>query len=274
MSSASISIGVITLFGFILTTLILDEKTTYVKSKNIIFESFFDKPQQGFNSWEGGSWNGIEAAHPYSITISKEQVRVGIQSAKFILNKTDKDRAGSKRAELTDYNGRMLNPKSERWYGLSIFLPKSFIVDPCEEILFQWHAINDGNDKDNILMSNPPLAMMTQNGKWIWSQKFGGKVDLGVYKTGVWTDWVLRIKFSPDDLGGIIEIWKNGHKVFFKTGKNTYNDIEGNYFKMGIYKFGWKERYKSTTNTRILYFDQIRIGNANSSYNEVNPGQK
>lgn len=237
---------------------------------HVIFQSLFENPQTGWNSWEGGDWNGVEAANANSITRSTEQFRGGKHSAKFVLNKSDRGIANNKqRAELTDWDGRMLNVRSERWYGLSIFLPDSYIPDPCEEQLFQWHGDNSV-DLDGVNMAISPLAMYSINGRWEFGIRFAGKFDLGIYDKNLWTDWVLHIKFSPDS-DGLVEIWKNGKKVLTKKGKNTYNDVVGNYFKIGIYKYGWDDGYFSTTTTRTLYYDEVRIGDENSSYSDVAP---
>jgi hypothetical protein len=242
---------------------------TPTSTSALIFESLLEKSQTGFNSSEGGDWNGVEAANENSITRSTEQAKKGSYSAKFNLNKTDSYVSGSLRAELTDWNGRMTDPKSERWYGISMFLPTSYIADACEEIVFQWHGVNS-IDLDGKSMNNPPIAMLTRNGIWEL-MIMGTKINLGSYTTNAWTDWVLHIKFSPDGSNGIVEVWKNGKLVLTRTGKNTHNDSVGNYFKMGIYKYGWKDGYPTNTTSRTAYYDEVRTGNANSSYAEVAP---
>ena len=247
-------------------------KTAQTGNQCLIFQSLFDKSQTGFDLSEGGDWGIVEAANSNSISRSANKYRGGTHSVKFILNKYDANVGGSKRAELTDWNGRMLNVRSERWYGLSIFLPDSYIADPCEEQLFQWHATNSVA-MDGESMLNSPMAMYTKNGRWQFGMKHGGSLDLGVYERNVWTDWVLHIKFSPDS-NGLVEIWKNGIQMTSKRGKNTYNDKVGNYFKIGIYKYGWAEGYYSNTNTRTLYYDEVRIGDENSSYSAVAPRSK
>jgi hypothetical protein len=240
---------------------------------NLIFESLFENPQSGWNSWQGGDWNGVEASNANSITRSTDQFRGGKYSSKFVLNIGDAViRNNKQRAELTDWDGRMIEVRSERWYGLSIFLPESYVSDPCEEQLFQWHGVNTV-DLDGVNMSNSPIAMYTKNGRWEFGIRFADKFDLGVYDKNRWTDWVLHIKFSPSS-DGLVEIWKNGQKILTTTGKNTYNDVVGNYFKIGIYKYGWADGYFSNTVSRTLYYDEIRIGDENSSYSEVAPLSK
>jgi hypothetical protein len=237
-------------------------------SKTLIFQSLMEHPQSGWNVSEGGDWSGVEAG-PLSIKRSREKVRNGNYSAKFILNKSDPESGKSKRTELTDWNGRMTDPISERWYGLSMFLPTSYITDPCEEIVFQWHGVN-ALDLNGNSMKHPPIAMLTRNGCWELMVR-GTKINLGAYEKNAWTDWVLHIKFSYLS-DGQMQIWKNGKLVLTRTNQpNSYNDLVGNYFKIGIYKYGWKDGYPTTTTSRSIFYDEIRIGNENSSYAEVVP---
>jgi hypothetical protein len=59
-----------------------------------------------------------------------------------------------------------------------------------------------------------------------------------------------------------------GNLVINRAGVKTASDAP--YFKLGINKFGWSFQPSSTTQ-RILYFDEVRIGNANATYNDVVP---
>ncbi len=53
---------------------------------------------------------------------------------------------------------------------------------------------------------------------------------------------------------------------------NTFNDQQGPYFKMGIYK-GWKDpNSQGNIDVRILYHDELRIGTADATYCDVAPG--
>jgi hypothetical protein len=40
------------------------------------------------------------------------------------------------------------------------------------------------------------------------------------------------------------------------------------YFKFGVYKWEWG----TLASQRVIYYDELRVGNANSSYDEVKPG--
>lgn len=92
------------------------------------------------------------------------------------------------------------------------------------------------------------------------------KIDLGPYEAGTWTNWKFHVKWSYQS-DGLVEIWKDGQLVVSKTGPNTYNDRQGPYFKIGIYKPDWKYKpQKSNTTQRVIYFDEVRVENNSSAW--------
>ena len=234
--------------------------TTTTTSGSFIFNNPFEATDCFSNMY-------LEKANTNSITRSSEQKRTGSYSAKFILNKSDADVAGSKRTEaVLEW---VTPPKYERWYGMSMFLPSSYITDGAEEQLFQWHS-QGTVDLDGVSTNNSPMAMYTKNGRWEFGMKYGGTIDLGVYDKNVWTDWVIHVKFSYES-DGLLEIWKNGKLVVQKSGRNNYRELKGHFFKIGVYKYGWAQGYTSTTTSRTLFYDDVKIGNENSSYAAVAP---
>ena len=54
---------------------------------------------------------------------------------------------------------------------------------------------------------------------------------------------------------------------------NCYNDLLSPYFKIGIYKWDWAGTSKSVTTSRVVYIDEVRIGNEKSGYDKVYPGR-
>ena len=104
----------------------------------------------------------------------------------------------------------------------------------------------------------------------------GAEIPLGPQSTDKWTDWVFRIKWAYDD-SGILQIWKNGVLVATRNGGNTYNDIKGPWFKMGIYKSLWNARkfdLDSPITERTLYHDELRVARGSDGYNLVAPGPR
>lgn len=218
----------------------------------------------------------------YSAQLVDSPTDTDKQAIKFTLKQGDPIVASSKRAELRT---NTIPAGSERWYSFRIFLPENYQQDTAMEILSQWHNSPDTHLGEN--WRTPSMHLKTDNGRWMIHRRWdpnpvtknnrpgpgGGmeSVDLGAYKTGVWTNWVVHAKWSYKS-DGLLEIWRDGKLVARKTGPNTYNDKRGPFFKIGIYKPQWKSRpERSQTDTRVVYFDQVRVGKTSDSYQDLGP---
>lgn len=222
-----------------------------------------------------------EICRPSALTISSAvPARKGNSSARFEFAKSD----------VTTYNGYIRAeihqdspPEAENWYGFSMYLPTDFVSDPMAEKFAQWHEIPDWDLGET--WRSPPISLGIQNDRYnlqvLWAAapvntnntKDGEKdIDLGpVTDKGKWADWVVHIKFSYKS-DGILEIWKNKVKIYSLYGPNSFNDENFPYFKLGIYKWGWNGWASySPESKRVLYMDEVRIGNSKSSLNEVSP---
>jgi len=212
--------------------------------------------------------------------VTNRPTRAGRYAMKTLL-----DRNKDKVPYRTEVSGPGSNVGKEYWYGFSILLPDDYVPDKVWEIVAQWHGVPDFKIGED--WRNPVMALSTTSGKWDfvsrWDAKentfeggkraYGGtkKYNLGLYRTGVWTGWVVHVKWSyqPD---GLLEIWKNGEKVIEQEGPNTFNDKKGPYFKMGLYK-GWKtpDRPSDAVSSRILYHDEFRMAGSGAGYDDVAP---
>jgi hypothetical protein len=227
----------------------------------------------------------------HSAQIVTSLVRAGKYAARFELRATDimrPDQHYGRRSERI-YKGDARIGKiggPDEWYGFSIYLPSDYEIDDDPrrwmglgtfEILAQWHSVPDKGEISPV----PPLFLVTDNGKWkfitvhssipIMTSDVGKWVYLweAPYQRGVWTDWVVHVKWSYKS-DGFLEIWQNGKKIVDYKGPNCYNDRGNNYFQWGIYKAWWNQGPTHVTK-RIVYNDELRIGDSNSSYAEVAP---
>jgi Putative Ig domain. len=204
-----------------------------------------------------------------------------------------------------------VNPGDEFWYAISMF-PVSVPDDGTNEVLMQLHdsgmdagekpkfqgAGDSTPDPDGITKS-PTMAIWCLNGEWRLSAKWDAtkvsksgtvksqtftppaghrKVDTG------WTDWVFHIIHHYDDATGLWEAWKRSGgatsytKVLTRKGGNMFNDDKGFYWQFGIYKSVWRKRSQDagqnqgTQGSRVWRFDDLRIGDKNSSFNEITGG--
>ena len=238
--------------------------STYVR-KNLIF-NFNAETSTSLTYFRNNSltsWAFNQKCCSYSQQRSTTYARSGSYSTRYELNKYDADVFGSKRTETGRYTRSEPTAKVERWYGASYYLPSDFVYDAAAESPTQWHTTST---------RYPPLAIWIQKGQWRLVQFGNLSTVLGTYEKGKWTDFVFHVKWSSGT-DGLIEIWKNGVKIFSKAGKNINAGITyGAYMRSGLYKWPWKSGSTSTTKKRVLYIDDVRIGNASATYNDVVPG--
>ncbi|MBN1361484.1 MAG: polysaccharide lyase [Sedimentisphaerales bacterium] len=236
----------------------------------LLFESDFERGD--LTGWRPSGNTPTVANHP---------IRAGRRAMR-----TSLDRHNDTVPYRTEVSGPHADVGKEYWYGFSIFLPDDYVPDGIWEIVAQWHGVPDFDIGDN--WRNPVMALSTTNGRWGWvsrwdakrntfesgKREYGGthNYDLGPYRTGAWTDWVVHVKwlYGPD---GILEVWRDGEKVIDQDGPNAFNDKDGPFFKMGLYK-GWSDpnRPSDKVTSRVLYHDEFRMGGSEARYDDVAPG--
>jgi len=217
------------------------------------FETSFegDKP---FSEWEND-----QHCCEYSVTQSNEVFIDGDHSVRFEIRKTDPSTSRAIRAELVKGEN---HPGDESWYGFNLFL-QDWVDDNAGEHVFQWHPRNSS------AIAN--AALWTSGGRFVFQTNTGEKnhyIDLGPIISDQWTQWILYFKWEKENKG-IIRLWKNGELMIDRNNIPTITR-DGNYFKLGINKFGWGVE-KSSTNRRVLFFDEFRMGDGSSGFEKVKP---
>lgn len=204
-----------------------------------------------------------------------DPVRYGNRSLRVTLDRLAED---DPKAYRTDFwirgMGNAYQMDEEYWFGFSTFLPEDFEMDPLGELFVQW--INPD------IRASPSLAIYIYQDTYQIRKRWGERnVNTKTFwrgevwgDLGQWTDWVVRVLWS-DGPDGIVEVWKNGQLIASEVGPNT--DRAGDrapYFKFGIYKWPWRrsmEEAPSPVTQRVMYFDEIRIGNAEAGFDGVAP---
>ena len=91
----------------------------------------------------------------------------------------------------------------------------------------------------------------------------GTWIDLGVFEKDKWRAYVMHVKHSSSS-DGLIELWRDGVKILNRSGANMYA-VTGDYhnpkLKLGIYKSDWNGSGTTQTTQRVIYFDDIKMGN-------------
>ena len=183
------------------------------------------------------------------------------------------------RAELAIYNCARF--KSEVYYAFSFMIDTNY-SNQSFNIICQWQDLpyyvqGEGWEPDpNLRGSSPPLALVYVNGsielKMNESPISNNQTFLvgnsEPINKGQWYDVIGHIYWNVNNTA-FMEVWLNGSFITPFNGtdnkyykRNLYNRT-GNYFKFGQYR--GKEK---TSNTNIIYFDEVKIG---SSFSEVAP---
>jgi len=242
-------------------------------SANVFYTETFENPNLDKNP--GLSDFYPEFAVDHSFSLDENIKRAENAAGRFEINNDDPKIWSATRSELSQAQS---TAKAEGWYGFSQYFPDSYISDSSGEVITQWH---DQSDQGETVDRSPSNAIITSDDKFKWMIRWDADaimnsgtsdgliyIDLGKIPKNKWVDWVVHIKYSHTN-SGILEVWMDGEKVIDRQNMpNAYNDNAYPYLKFGLYKWNWG----AATSKRVMYFDEVRIGNSNSSYDEVKPG--
>ncbi len=207
-----------------------------------------------------------------SVEIVQSPVRKGSYAMKATVTTDDR------RAEVNNkYKRGTVGGKN--WYGWSVYVPSDYPGDGRFDIISQFHDYHSSQPAWSKDGKAPTHVMVdTTNSILKFDLKYQSGFEtvahktwnLGSYTKGAWHDFVMEIVWSHDSSIGMLKLWLNGVQMINYNGP-TYMDYgsgNGPYFKMGNYKgsANWPG-----TSPRVFYFDEFRMGDANSSYSEVNP---
>ncbi|AEW03316.1 hypothetical protein Niako_7095 [Niastella koreensis GR20-10] len=203
----------------------------------------------------------VQTATTYGITASTNEVFQGTKSARFELRDTDPENHSGTRSEIA-----FPTPTTNNfWYSYALYMPSAEYKDEsADEVISQWHGGGG---------ITPAISMRVSNGHLYIRTPDNAKTDLGAIEKDKWHTYVYHIIHSSGS-DGLIEIWKDGQKLMTRNGPSMYA-ITGTFhlpnWKMGIYKSDWNGTGTTTTNLRVLYFDDIRYGSASATYNDMLP---
>jgi hypothetical protein len=239
---------------------VASDSTIPSSGSNLIFEETVEgsSPFSKAHSWEIGSWD-------YALQFVTDTVYQGIKSARFEIRKDQPLVKDGKRAEIVIVKGADGDITKNTWYSFSALFPTDgYEYDKEREIINQWYqngspATSFRTQKDRFLLES---GNTTSNRK---------QYDLGPITKDVWHQFVFHFIHSYNS-DGLVEIWHNGVKVLTRTGGNMYNDVLPKW-KIGLYKAAFKTT-SSLVSKRIIYFDNVRVGNANATYEEMSAPAK
>jgi hypothetical protein len=242
--------------------------------RGLMFTSSFDS--------EIGDWR-VERCCDHSVRRVRNPVRAGSRALRFEIRKGEPFVANANRAELRRPGDYRVTGGigDERWFGFSTFIPPDWESDVEGDVIAQWHA---SPDFDCETWRSPPLQITTEGEEVRVLMRWDSKpctdhdeaegsetIHAGDLARGRWTDWVVHATWDYDD-DGMLRMWRDGKLVVDRRGPNAYNDQRGLFFKIGVYKWRWKEPdERSRVTRRVVFHDEVRIGGPDASCEDVKP---
>ncbi|MFD2515172.1 heparin lyase I family protein [Pontibacter locisalis] len=233
------------------------ETSNLTTSANILFEETFEGSTlfSGLREQFGTS---------YAFSTANSPVYNGSKSGRFELRDTDPMVSNGTRTEVVF----PAQSNQNRWYAFSVYFPSNgYEKDSKGDVISQWHQ---GGGK------NPSISLRTVYDKLLLDFRTDPGTPQKEYLLNpiakdVWHTFVMHINHSHGS-DGVIEIWHNGVKVFTHKGGNSYDSTyESPRWKLGIYKSPWNESNTTDVSKRVLYFDEIRMGNERATLAEMTP---
>ncbi|WP_439883483.1 heparin lyase I family protein [Pontibacter sp. MBLB2868] len=232
------------------------EVSSLATSSNILFEETFEGSDifSGIREQFGTS---------YAFGVASKPTYGGSKSGRFELRDTDPITSGGTRSEVLF----PAQDNSDRWYAFSLYLPSSeWQSDRKQDMICQWHQGGGKNPSSSIRIINDKLLYDVRT-----EPSSPKRFDLGSVLKDQWQTFVVHVKHSHNS-DGLVEIWHNGKKVVNYAGGNGYDSsFESPRWKLGIYKSDWNYEETTDTKKRVLYYDEIRMGNERASLAEMTP---
>jgi hypothetical protein len=236
--------------------------TTYsppinASSPNLLFEETVEgsTPFSNAHSWEVGDWD-------YALNFVNGPSFQGSRSARFEIREDQPLVHDGKRSEITIVKGSEGQITPNTWYSFSIFFPSDYAYDNEPEVLNQWYQ--DGSPSTSLRGLKDRVVFIC--GDTPDNRK---TYDVGPIVKNAWTEYVFHFIHSYN-ADGLVEIWRQGVKILTLNGGNMYNDVLPKW-KIGLYKSAFKYGI-SDVDHRVVYFDNVRVGNANATFNEMTSG--
>jgi len=246
---------------------------------------FYDDCEQSFDTSEWkpqGTWRSYPDGRFGMVKYSTERARAGNGSYKFTLPSSDTSNCTNSNCQHVQLS--LLVPgitsfrfNTEYWIGFSIYLPANFSppnINGKWLDFFDSHQVPDPDDYPINLFSTVSY----------WNKYFQFKINGDSRKTtpafdslvrkksyvisppprGRWVDYVLNFKYGYDPTKNpFIKVYRDGVLVLNDSGINCTNDNTAPFMKFGL--------YGNVQLDTIVYYDEFRFGNSNSSYDEVAP---
>lgn len=237
-----------------------NQNSTFTKEQsvaNVIYEEYLEgsSPFSTAHSMDIGSWD-------YALQYLTSPAYKGVKSARFEIREDQPLVADGKRAEVVIVKGADGEIGKNTWYSFAVYFPSSYVYDDQREVINQWYQ--SGSPATSLRTEEDRIILETGN-----TSSTRKEIDLGPVTKETWHTFVFHFIHSYNS-DGLIDVWHNGDKILSHSGGNMYDDVLPKW-KIGLYKSAFKYPGKSDVKSRVIFFDNIRVGNENATYEEMAP---
>ena len=242
----------------------------------------------------GSNWaTSGNTLNPTNYSFDTAVFNEGIQSVKFLMDRDDGSNGSTFRSELTLKSNFGLGGGSisqiledtEYWWGFAQRLDPAWVIGKTDLILAQLHGstgspplelrTGDSSDIDfNGTEGNFDVYKIQINNDALVSPQ--GAYNLGAFNPGVWEAWVYNFRLSSTDPTSFVKLWRNGVVKLDITGITQRSDQGNSFVKHGLHNPRWRSPPAAANvgeSPRIQWVGSIRIGDSNSSFDEVDPAR-
>jgi hypothetical protein len=221
-------------------------------------------------------------ATDWTLSYVNNPVFKGSKSARFEI-RNDQTLVGSGkkiRSEVTTVKGTEdTRFTKEMWYSYALYFPSTGMeYDATRDCISQWYE--DGSDettirteKDKVYLEvTPPSGSSTLKKYDLFNPSlstsgasFSSFVSI---PKDTWHEFVFHIIHSTGS-DGLIEVWRDGVKIHNIVGRNMH--LQYPKWKIGLYKASFLDK-SSERYSRVLFIDNVRVGNSSASYAAMTSG--
>ena len=197
--------------------------------------------------WKGDFETGDTSQYSSMQRVSADRLQVvpsPVIQGRYALKATvrqgdDPINSSGNRNELV-YQGRE-KEGSEYYYRWQVLFPRDYPSVKTWQIFTQWHHTGCcGSPPVEFFVYGEELRLTLTNSVTPWK---------ATLQRGVWQDFILHVKWSPDATVGFVELYHNGQLVLPKRSIATQFPGMLNYLKVGLY------RSDTVTQTGVVYHD-------------------
>lgn len=231
--------------------------TTLPVTTNLVYKETMEglTPFSTAHDLDVGTWT-------YALQFTAPPAFRGVKSARFEIREDQPLVASGKRSEVTIIKGSLGKITNNAWYSFAVYFPSAgYEYDDEREVINQWYQ--SGSPATSLRTRRDRILLETGNAPEMKKQ-----FDLGPIAKNRWHTFVFHFIHSYNS-DGLIEVWQNGTKKLTYKGGNMYNDVLPKW-KVGLYKSAFKYG-TSAVSRRIIYFDNIKVGNETATYNTMDP---